>query len=588
MSETTSTSDPAAAGAADAATPLTTGAAPSGAVSAPIDGSPTPASLMRDYEQVLQAAGSLSFWMSESAGSDLTSATAVSLRRLFVGVPSIHRRTGIRRWVHTLPRPRWFLRYFVVDHMRRTLDTVHRRLLARAALGHPDDDEAQRQAVAYYAESLPPQHRLLYSTSLVALTVVLTRFLLLHVPGAAAQFGGTGTAGEADVIHRLLTAIERTAADIASLDGLLSALATSPLRTTAFVTTSLATVLFVELRWLVPAFRLKRMLWNLHPRTDLLTRTPASWSVQRAVGVYSCERSLARQLGAPPPREVPFDLIVSVLALPCLLFLAGMLVEMGTVDAAEPGEPWLSYTLAAAIALGVITRLGWLTHTWLRRMHAPHGPYLPSEARIRDTDLVIALRDPRTIAWATTAATVVCIGIGLTAANIEVRRAGVFEQVRPGLTAFDASRFLVLAFVIGPLWYRINRDLHAYLRVRGEAPKGWPVLSLLAMVLAGLGSTALQPALVAAGAALVAASVYRTCERIHRASEVARCRRRATPGGDAAHHELTARPLPSSASMVVRFIAFPVALAQIQRVVNAIWACDGQVLDHPAELDTAG
>lgn len=579
MSETASTTDPSTAPAVNAAT------APTGAVSTSLDGPTTPTSLLRDYERVLHAARSLSFSMSESQGRDLASATAGSLRQLVVWVPSIHRRTGIRRWVHTLPRPRWFLRYFVVDHMRRTLDAVRRRLLARAALGHPDDDEAQRQAVANYVESLPPQHRLLYSAGLIAVTVVLTRFLLLHVPGAAAQFGGTGTAGEADVIARLLTEVERTAAGMGSFDGLLAALATSPLRTTAFVITSLATVLFVELRWLVPAFRLKRMLWNLHPRTDLLTSTPASWSVQRAVGVYSCERSLARQLGAPPPREVPFDLIVSVLALPCLLFLAGMLVEMGTVDAAEPGEPWLSYTLAAAITLGVLTRLGWLTRTWLRRMHAPDGPYLPSEARIRDTDLVIALRDPRTIAWATTAATVVCIGIGLTVANIEVRTAGIFEPVRPGLTAFDRSRFLVLAVVIGPLWYRINRDLHAYLAARGEPPRGWPVLSLLAMVLAGFGSTVLQPAWVAAGAALAATSVYRTCERIHRASEVARCRPRATSSGDAARHELTARPLPSSAGMVVRFVVFPVALAWIQRVINAVWACDGQVLDRPAALE---
>lgn len=588
MSETASASDPPSAPAPGAATPLTTGAAPNGGVRARTDGSPTPTSLMHDYEHVLQAARRLSFSTSEPPASPLTAATARSLRRLFVSVPSSHRRTGIRRWVHTLPRPRWFLRYFVVDHMRRTLDAVRRRLLARAALRHPDDDAAQREAVAYYVESLPPQHRLFYSASLVALTVVLTRFLLLHVPGAAAQFGGTGSPGEADVIERLLTSVERTAAGMGSFDGLLAALATSPLRTTAFVVTSLATVLFVELRWLVPAFRLKRMLWNLHPRTDLLTRTPASWSVQRAVGVYACERSVARRLGAPPPREVPFDLIVSVLALPCLLFLAGMLVEMGTLDAAQPGEPWLSYTLAAAIVLGVGTRLGWLTRTWLRRMHAPDGPYLPSEARIRDSDLVIALRDPRTIAWATAAAAVVCVGIGLTVANVEVRTAGVFDRVHPVLTAFDRSRFLILVLVVGPLWYRINRDLHAYLSVRGDPPKGWPVLSLLAMAVPGLGSTALQPGLVVAGAALIAATVYRTCDRIRRAREIAGCQPDATPSGGAARDELTAPPLPSSASMVLRFVAFPVALAQIQRAVNTIWACDGQVLDHPAELNPAG
>lgn len=109
-------------------------------------------------------------------------------------VPSTYRRRGVRRYLHSLPRPRLLLRFFVADDARRTLDLVRRRLSAVAALEVGNERaEEQTQSVTRYMESLPRYGRVLYSTSLAIFTIVVTRFVLLATPGAITFFGGEAT-----------------------------------------------------------------------------------------------------------------------------------------------------------------------------------------------------------------------------------------------------------------------------------------------------------------------------------------------------------------------------------------------------------
>lgn len=480
-----------------------------------------------------------------------------------VMVPATHRRRGYRRYVHSLPRPRWLLRFFVVDHARMTLDVVHRRLLATAALGRETDETGKdREAVKYYLDGLPTQRRPLYSTSLAVLTVVLTSFVLLSIPDAIERFGGTGMARNVDEINALLSTLRIIGADVTSLDAFFDAVRRAPLETVAFVLTSLLTVLYVELRPFVPAFRLKRAMFNRYPRPQDVSSTPAPWSVQRATGLYDLERSVVRDVGAPPRREVPFDLIVPALLMPSLLYLGWLLVQNGLFTL-PLGERLLNYLFGVALIAGALVRLGWLTRAWLRRTRAYAGPYLPAEVRIHGTRLVVALRDPHSILATTGVLGALCVGISI----VGVRDFGssilTLFGMRP--TTFDAARFLLLGFVIAPVWYRINRDVSAYLKVRGASRTGRPWLSLLAMATGWLGTFDRSFLAVVAVAAIcwVLVSVYNTGRRVQRAEATAMA-------------EPTLLP---PALLAAGFVAFPFVLRHIQRALNAAWRADGDLLD---------
>lgn len=493
-----------------------------------------PKALVHAYESVLQAA-----------------------RRLppVVMVPSTYRRRGFRRYIRSLPRPTLLLRFFLVHHVRASLEHVRRRMLAVSALGDgDDDDEAQRQAVTQYLESLPAYRWTLFSVSLALLTIVVTRFVLVQVPGAMELFGGIPN--QIGVTDRLLSTIRDVSQSLSSLQVLLEEIQRAPLLTTTFVFTSLATVLYLELRLFVSAFRLKRTLCNLHPQEELLTETPARWSVQRATGLYDLERSVAQRLETRPPREVPFDLIVPALLMPSLLFLAVLFIQQGlrNLQVLQPdASPLLSFVIASALVACLIARLAWLTRAWLRRLHADGGPYLPSEVLVCDDRLIVAVRDPGTLLWSTAVAGTFGIGLGGTAASgLAVAR----------VDAFDAAAFMVLAFVVAPVWFRMNRDVSAYLAVREEPRPGRPSVSLLAMVVGGV-LAATSPLITAV---CVLGSVYATARRVRRAAEVA--------GAEG-------REVLPPAVLAAGFVVFPLALAHLQRVLNAVYLHDGDLVDGP-------
>jgi hypothetical protein len=69
---------------------------------------------------------------------------------------------------------------------------------------------------------------------------------------------------------------------------------------------------YLVVRPLSPAFRVKRIVFNLVATGHVdLSRTTTTWNVPRSVGLYQLERALFTRLGARLPHEIDLDLWVS-------------------------------------------------------------------------------------------------------------------------------------------------------------------------------------------------------------------------------------------------------------------------------------
>lgn len=564
------------------------------------DGPPlAPGQLVAAYEAVLGTVRDLTSVDPSATDPPLSTwgLLRARIRHLVVWVASMHLPRGASYRLRRLPRARPLLHLFTAEHIRWVLSRIQRRLLARAAAGH--DDASQREAVERYLQSLPPSRRTAQVTALVVTTFVVLRLALLAVPGAARSFGGTGTGTEAAMVSRLLTALEQVARDISSLQGLIDELSMAPWSTIAFVATSVATVLWLELRLFVPAFRLHRALWNLHgtaidvagpavsgaerPVAIRVRDVPASWHVQRAEGLYEAERGVLRGLGAAPPKEPAFDLVVSALALPSLMYLTGLLMQAGQANRVlDASEPLFSYTLAAGVAFGVAARAWWLVRAWMRRQGTRRAA-VGDEVLITGTRLVVTCRSPHALAIGSLAAAACSAGVAVSTAaaseaSLAIAMAGLGEA-SPPVTVFAATRFLVTLLVIAPLWVAVTRDVAAHLAVRDDRRwqvRAHPMVATAAIVAGGLLTSITQVGvLVVLGVTLVAWSVHRTTSLVHEMSGRAR-----TPGH---------LPLPSPGVVVGAFLlAFPLALAMLQRALNDVWVRDGRPLDDDAPADPAG
>lgn len=498
---------------------------PSPSPSVATSGAPVPL-LLQAYDDVIQA--------------------ALDLPPVVV-VPYTHRRRGLWRFFHALPRPRWRLHAAIVRHVEGTLDLIRRRLLAAAALGRaPEPHLADPLAVEQYLQSLPTRDWKVRFTTLLVIGVVVTRFVLVHLPGVTRSLGGDAVSKQHEVIERMLDAIGRLSSDLSSLDSLLLAVPEAHLDVILFLATALATILYLELRIFVPSFRLKRMLFNLYPQLKGLTTTTSGWGVQQSTGLYELERSALRRVGARTKHEFPWDLVVPALLMPSLLYLGGLMIHAGFAQPVR-GDPLMSLISGGAIIGVALARLAWLARAGWRRRSESREPYIPCETRIRDTQLVVKLRDPATVLLATGLAGAAWFGVGL-------------AHPDGPLQGLHVARFFTFLVVIAPVWYRMNRELCEFVRARGGARAGWPVLSLLAMASGGLfrSGMSLVPT------AWVLASVYGTCRRIQRAESIA---------GEA---DSGLRPLWL---LVPGFVFFPAVVAHLQGALNTIWSRQGHALD---------
>jgi hypothetical protein len=302
-----------------------------------------------------------------------------------------------RRLLHYLPRPRWLLRFFVVRHVGRVLASLGRRYSARAALGSAADAEQQdREAVREFQQSLPPTRQNLYLIVLIVATIVVGRPVIDRVITQAFAYtqGGGRSELRREAREMVKTLGEAVSVDFTSANRAVNALLSGGLIPVAVVTLGLALSLYVVLRPFVPAFRLKRMLFNLAPDSEGHSRSAiAGWSVSHATGIYERERRLLEELGGRPPRESPFDLIVPALLMLLPLAWGGLALVLALID---PEVRWRVYYLSMAAFMLILTlaRLGWLYQTWQRRQSGRPGPYMPFEVRIRGSGVVAKVERP--------------------------------------------------------------------------------------------------------------------------------------------------------------------------------------------------
>ena len=210
-------------------------------------------------------------------------------------------RKGVGRYLK-VPYLRWFLRYFVEYHIRRSLVSLNRELLATAAISSdPDSNSSNREAVNLFLQSLPsPPYRVLIFVAVLAALVIAiplqafgNAFYVLDLVGAMLRFdvGYLSTALEGDKVGptvRSLTVL---------LIGLIGvgALLTSP-------------------------FGLKRILFNLYPWTkERLESTAARSHGYRVEGIYALEESIFAEVGTRPPKEGRWDLVFQTFLLSLLL-----------------------------------------------------------------------------------------------------------------------------------------------------------------------------------------------------------------------------------------------------------------------------
>jgi hypothetical protein len=474
-------------------------------------------------------------------------------------------RGGLGR-LRYLPRPRWLLRFFVVRHVGRALAGLSRRYSARAALGSTADAEQQdREAVREFQQSLPPTRPRIYFTLLVVATIVLGRPIIdrvvtwgLELP----QAGGLGRSRE--LLERARVTVEKLgaalSADFTSVNQALDALLNGGLLQVAVVTLGLALSLYVVLRPFVPAFRLKRMLFNLAPEPEGHHRSAAApWSVSQATGIYERERRLFEELGGRAPREFPFDLVVPALVVLVPLAWGGLSVRSGLI-APLVWDRVVFLGVAALLLIPALVRLSWLYQTWQRRQAGRSGPYMPFEVRLRGGSAVAKVERP-----------------------FGVRILVFFLFLLGGYTlyasdrVFTVSEVLVAGFVFAwglslPVsylwWYRVKRELRDLDRSYGTRESGYRLV--LSRVMATVGWLVTAVAFLAGSTAtvmtalLVLAPVFiRTGRRIRRAQA-----RAGQP-----------ETVRSAWMLAPGLLLHPLVVAYLQHELNKVWAVEGEPLD---------
>jgi uncharacterized RDD family membrane protein YckC len=267
----------------------------------------------------------------------------------------------IRRHIR-VPRLRLFLRYFLHQHMHRTLGHLQRRYYARAALNeNAVSDQAELKALENFQKSLPAVPPYRYLTFLwIATGLVLAFFLMRAALGAAEDTG-------------VVELLRKTTKAILSLSrgDLVAALEGATWVTGPGALVGLAIALWLVLALPITSFRLKRILFNLHPNFEKVPTAIAADHIDHSGGIYMLESQLFKALGGRRPREVSFDLFGHAVIMVPLLLLAGALTVSSakeTVEEDRYGDLFVVlYALAALLFMVPLARLAWIWRVAKRR-----------------------------------------------------------------------------------------------------------------------------------------------------------------------------------------------------------------------------
>ena len=275
-----------------------------------------------------------------------------------------------------VPYLRWFLEYFVIHHIGRSLDVLNRRFYAIAAVSDdPDANRTNRDTVKLYQQSLPrlPYRLLVFVAVLAALVIALplqafgNAFYVLDLIGAMlrSDVGYVGRSLQGNELGPTVRSI------IVLLIGFIvvAGLMTSP-------------------------FGLKRILFNLHPWTkDRLDSTAARRHGFRAEGLYALEDSVFEEVGIRRPHEGRWDLAFQTFLLSFLLvfglLMAGLTLvilmswnvnlNLDTGGSADvhfylPVVSWVYYALFTGLVLAAfVLLLRRLVAAWKKRSRKAIG-----------------------------------------------------------------------------------------------------------------------------------------------------------------------------------------------------------------------
>jgi FtsH-binding integral membrane protein len=480
-------------------------------------------------------------------------------------VPMVLRKNRGR--LHYRPRTKWPVRYFVVRHLQQTLDSLTRRYSARAALGQQADGEQQdREAVREFQQSLPPDRQKIYVLLLIAAIFIVLGYVTPPVvnsyenkPQGNSQIqqvkdtstnlfqwlkhGSTNNA-EAQQVEDASTKMFGAVVDPRTMNDAVNAVLRSGPLGWCLLTQGVMLSAYVVLRLLMPAFRLKRMIFNLAPEPEGRHRSAvARWSVSQSTGLYECERRVFAELGGRPPPEFPFDLAVSALAMVLPLILCALWVRGAIVT---PELRTLDFGRTACALVAVLVRLGWLWRTWRRRQLGGSGPYTPYELRIRAGRAIAKVEQPVGVRL------LVLLLFSVYWAVVGYVITGEGTPVPVAVGGLTLDWLVVLMAVSLPWSHRIKRELRDLDRsYEADKTRRRPLRSLLIGTMGRLISH------------VPFVGVLRVGRQIRRAQSRA------------------GQPVTALSPWILTpgLLLGPVLLAYLQHELNKVWAVEGEPLD---------
>jgi hypothetical protein len=267
---------------------------------------------------------------------------------------------GLRRYIK-VPHLRWFLRYFLSDHIRRGLSLLNRRFHSSAALtGDSEVNQANITAVEHFLQALPlpPYKRL----GIAVLFAVLVLTLPLRRLGDVTPI--------LSFVMYVITLNAQGVTEVVNTTDFFEALSgTLVLLVALFVVGSLPTSTFV----------LKRLLFNLYPGAkERLGSVAGRDHIYSVEGLYTLEDRTFGEFGSGRPKEFPFDLLVRVLLLALvmlpLIFILGFLpfLLLSSPLGADRRFTEICALLTIILLIFFVVRLRRLLFAW-RKRNSPSG-----------------------------------------------------------------------------------------------------------------------------------------------------------------------------------------------------------------------
>ncbi len=292
-----------------------------------------------------------------------------------------------------LPRSTIGTHSIAVYHARRSTAELERRYARIAATrGLTDDEQRASQLVKSFHLSLSElRWKLIIAGGLIGVFVTVQVIVggVSNLLTRAARTPGQDPASER--VRALAESLIRAgsgAPSASSFIDLFGQFGKAGLAELLALAATLIAAAYVVVRPLSPAFRIKRLIFNLAATCPGdMRRTTTTWNVPRSVGLYQLERDVFSHLGGRAPREIDLDLWIS--AVPP----AGMILLLSTGDFDDAVHDLsLLLFLVLCCALPVAARIVWLANTYRARRRTSRPVDPPAGLRISAAGDIVEVR----------------------------------------------------------------------------------------------------------------------------------------------------------------------------------------------------